>query len=162
VFRRSDGSTFTSTRESPMLSEDAVPTLFPNTLSYLSAAPPAKRRNPDDRRGEVADRDEQLFQNWLDQDIILDYMSFQSKLSSEAVELGKDWIYVNKGTTDEYVLFVNIVDLPSSCCPTIFASFKVLSNMTVQIFDSIITVNIIIKRCLSSLFKQSLHIIIFV
>jgi len=55
VFRRSDGSTFTSPRDAPTLSDDAVPTLFPNTPSYLSSVPPPKRRNPDNRREELSE-----------------------------------------------------------------------------------------------------------
>jgi len=63
VFRRPDGSTFTSPRDALTLSDDAVPTLFPNTPSYLSSVPPPKRRNPDDRREELSERDDQQFQN---------------------------------------------------------------------------------------------------
>jgi len=131
VFRRPDGSKFTSPRDAPILSDDAVPTLFPNTPSYLSSVPPPKRRNPDDRRAELSEREDQQFQSWLDVDIILDYSAFVTKLSSDAV-LGSNWTFVNKGN---FILFVNI-DVSSCPCPTVFASFTVSSDMTLTTFDS--------------------------
>jgi len=131
TFNRPDGSTFKSPRMLPVLSDDAIPTLFPNTPSYLSTAPAPKRKHPDDRRAEATARDEQLFQTWhVEEDIISDFDSFRSNLSSKAVDLGSDWILVSK---EHFCLFVNI----DSCnCPTVIASFKVCEDMTVLIFDN--------------------------
>ena len=45
-----DGLIKTWSREAPALDPDAVPSIFPNTPSYLSSAPPPKRKAPDERR----------------------------------------------------------------------------------------------------------------
>lgn len=131
TFHRPDGTTFTSPRLAPVLSDDAIPTIFPNTPLYLSTVPTPKRKNPDDRRAEASARDEQFYQNWRDvEDIIPNFDKFRSDMISKPVDLGNDWIFVSN---DNFVLFVNI---NSSNCPVVVASFKVCTDMTVVIFDN--------------------------
>jgi len=123
-----------SPREAPVLTEDAVPTLFPNTPSYLSTVLPLKRKHPDDRRAEASARDDEVLQNFLDADIITTFDILRTDLPSKVMDLGTDWIFVSTAKHD-YMLFVNIDSLNSGC-PVISASFKVLSDMSVKIFDS--------------------------
>jgi len=130
TFSRPDGTTVRCPRSAPVLSDDAIPTLFPNTPSYLSTVPPPKRTTPDERRLAATARDEQQFQKWLDDDIVTNYEDFQSKLQSKTVDLGSDWIVVSKA---DFVLFVNI---DSSCCPIVVCSFKVFRDMAVTIYDT--------------------------
>ena len=52
-----DGTVITCPRDAPVLAPDAVPTVFPNTPSYLSSVPPMKRRAPD-VRAEASELDE--------------------------------------------------------------------------------------------------------
>jgi len=129
TFKKSDGTVFTSPRGVPVLSDDAVPTLFPNTPSYLSTTPPPKRRNPDDRRAEASARDDELLHDWLADDTITTFGLFQSSVQSKVMDLGNDWMLVT--CKYDYVLFVNI-SLSGSSCPSICCSFKVLNDMTVE------------------------------
>lgn len=68
--RRDDGTILSVPRGHPKLTADAVPTLFPNTPSYLSSEPPKKRKAPDERRADMSFRDEQSFQSWMENDSI--------------------------------------------------------------------------------------------
>ncbi len=54
-----------SSKVNPKLAKNAIPTIFPNTPSYLSSATPAIRNHPDSRRAEAAQRDEENFKEWL-------------------------------------------------------------------------------------------------
>ena len=130
IGHRPDGSTFTFPRDAPCLTDDAMPTLFPNVPSYLSSAVPQKRKNPDDRRADLDARDNAMFRSWLDEDIVHSFDDFKSQLSSQAADILKEWTVVYK---TDFVLFL-YVDLSS--CPTIVASFKVLQDMTLHIYDS--------------------------
>ena len=60
---RPDGSSFTCARDVPVLAADALPTLFPDTPSYLSTPLPPKRKAPSDRRAEVTARDDKKLQD---------------------------------------------------------------------------------------------------
>jgi hypothetical protein len=75
---RPDGSVLTVRRDKPKLARDAYPSLFENSVcpSYLSFEPPAKRRNPDDRRSDAEQRDNAAFVAWLQNDKITDYEHF--------------------------------------------------------------------------------------
>ena len=54
TYHHADGSEFTCPRDAPILDVDAVPTIFPNTPSYLSSPLPPKRKAPDSQRAEMA------------------------------------------------------------------------------------------------------------
>lgn len=47
--QRPDGGSFTCMRDIPVLDPHTVPTLFPNTPSYLSSPLPPKRKAPNER-----------------------------------------------------------------------------------------------------------------
>jgi hypothetical protein len=56
-----NGTVLSVLRKRPKLIENAYPTIFPNTPSYLSTEPPRKRKPPVDRCQEMSRRDEQQF-----------------------------------------------------------------------------------------------------
>lgn len=125
-----DGTVITLPRVSPILAPDAVPTIFPNTPSYLSCVTPAKRKAPDVRRAEALAREDEAFRRWLDEDIVGSFDTFVNNLVAKTSDLNADWMFVIKS---DYVLFVLIDD---SSCPSVVASFKVMKDMVVLIYDN--------------------------
>ena len=79
---REDGSILTVVRKNPKLTSDAYPTLFPNTPAYLSTEPPKKRKKPDERRIEMAARDDEQFEQWLANDRINSFDDLNSRLDN--------------------------------------------------------------------------------
>jgi len=75
-----EGSSFTCSRDVPVLAPDAVPTLFPNTPSYLSTPLPPKRKTPSDRRAEAAAPNDKRLKEWLDSDCITDFDDFSARV----------------------------------------------------------------------------------
>lgn len=63
-------------RKKPELSTDAIPTIFPNLPGYLSIVLPKERRNPEDRRAALAERDDAALQQFLMSDCINCYTDF--------------------------------------------------------------------------------------
>lgn len=117
-------------RDYPVLKDDAVPTLFDNTQSYLSSLPPPKRKDPDERRATAMIRDHSSFEQWLDEDCISSIDTFKSMVHDKYSDLLSQWIIVHR---EHFVLFIVINDLT---CPHIVCSFKVLTDMQVQMFQS--------------------------
>ena len=131
-YHRPDGSSFTCARDVPVLASDAVPTLFPNTPSYLSTPLPAKRKAPSDRRAEVAARDDKKLKEWLDSDCITGFDDFSTHVSEKSTGVPGEWVAITKS---ELVLFVLLTNIASSLVPSVVASFKVLRDMRVEWFD---------------------------
>lgn len=77
---RPDGSILTVPSSYPKLTDDAYPSLFPNTPFYLSSEPQVKRRKPEDRKQEQQQRSEKQFEEWMISDQILDFTSLVNKL----------------------------------------------------------------------------------
>lgn len=48
--------------ERPKLKEGAIPRIFKNQPAYLSSEPPVVRKDPEDRRQAVYQRDEETYQ----------------------------------------------------------------------------------------------------
>jgi hypothetical protein len=88
--QRPDGSVITCPRDAPSLDKDAIHTLFPNVPSYLSAVLPPQRKHPDQRRAEGETRDNVFLQEWLDEDIIVSFDDFKTKLPTKVKDLGVD------------------------------------------------------------------------
>jgi hypothetical protein len=126
-----DGVMRMTPRHIPFLTPDAVPTVFPNTPSYLSTVPPTKRKAPDVRRAEAFARDEEAFRQWLDEDSIPCFDTLVDNLLSKTADCACDWIAnVNRSG---FVLFLCIDD-PSR--PSLVASLKVMNDMRVHMYDS--------------------------
>lgn len=124
---RPDGSVLTVRRGTPKLTADAYPSIFPNVPSYLSEEPPTKRKAPDDRRAEMSARDDQLFNNFLEQDQIRDYEDLMTKLSDHIKDY-TDWITVNK---PEYVslCYLTVDDIPK-----LHVVIRINVNVNVTVF----------------------------
>jgi len=133
TYPQQDGSSFTCPRDVPVLDSDAVPTLFPNTPSYLSSPLPPKRKTPNERRAEMAARDDKVLEEWLDSDCITGFDDFCSSVTDKTTELQSQWIVVAKS---EVVLFLLLINVASSLVPSVVASFKVWRDMSVDIFDA--------------------------
>lgn len=128
--RRPDGTVFTVPRTSPILSDDAIPTVFENTPSYCSVQLPAKRKHPDDRRAEIDCRDNVVLQQWMDSDRIKDYTDLCNNVHSKTVELCGQWSVI---VNNSFVSFVNI-DVTAS--PVVLCSFKVFVDLSVVAFNN--------------------------
>ena len=76
----------------PILTSDAVPTVFPNTPSYLSTVPPTKRKAPNVRRAEAFARDEEAFRQWLDEDSIPSFDALVDNLLSKTADCDRDLV----------------------------------------------------------------------
>ena len=124
---RPDGSVLTVPLKHPKLAMDAIPTLFPDSPSYLSSEPPAKRKNPDDRRSKEVLRDNLKFQKWLEKDRIPSFTDLLAKVD----EYLKDFTDFQVMKADSFIC-IFLVDF--SRCPRITVSIKVLSNLSVQVF----------------------------
>ena len=83
TYRQPDGSEFTCPRDAPILDPDAVPTIFPNTPSYLSSPLPPKRKAPDSRRAEMAARDDKALDDWLASDAISGFEDFADTVTAQ-------------------------------------------------------------------------------
>jgi len=127
-----DGSSFTCTRDVPPLDPDVVPTVFPNTPSYLSSPLPPNRKTPSDRRAEMAARDDKILEEWPDTDCIRDFDEFSCNVSDKSTQLPSDWIAVRRS---EVVLFMLLINVASSFVPSVVASFNVWRDMHVEWFD---------------------------
>lgn len=128
--RRPDGTTISFPRDAPILSSDAIPTVFPNTPSYCSTELPRKRKHPDERRADMSARDDNNLQQWMDNDSISNFSFFKCNLNLKHFELCAEWMI---RIQDDFITFV-YADLSS--CPVIVCSLKVKCDMTVVSFDS--------------------------
>jgi THAP domain len=132
VHRHPDGTTFTSPRDLPVLDAEAVPTIFPNLPSYLSTPLPAKRKAPDARRAEMTARDDVVLADFLKDDIIPSYNDFFANVHSRSSGMPPGWTIVSGCNV---VLFMFIVNLATTMCPSVATSFKVWSDMRVSTYD---------------------------
>ena len=102
-------------RKNPVLTEDAYPTIFEGLPSYLSTPMAPKRANPKRRTLRLEERNTDVFQQWMDADIITDYdllvKSAQNKLKDYLSPIGS-WISF-AGTTACYLyIFVEEAPIP--------------------------------------------------
>jgi len=83
-------------RKTPILTEDAYPTIFEGLPSYLSTPMAPKRADPKRRTLRLEDRNAEVFQQWTDADAITDYDLFvnaaQNRLNDYLSPNGS-WIY---------------------------------------------------------------------
>jgi hypothetical protein len=117
-----DGTVLSVLRKRPKLIENAYPTIFPNTPSYLSTEPPRKRKPPVDRCQEMSRRDEQQFNDWMTSDRIETFDEMSDKIDDFLKRyLQSKWIIkhlkdcVCIGLTDfddvpRFIIFVRILN----------------------------------------------------
>ena len=90
-----------------MLDPSALPTIFPNTPSYLSSPLPMKRKAPEDRRAEITARDDELLEQFLVSDCIDDFDDFRANVQEKSSngQLQSEWHIVSKAEVVLFVLF---------------------------------------------------------
>lgn len=115
-------------RKHHKLATDAYPTIFPNQPSYHTVKLLQERRKPEDRLQEVLLREQEELRVWCEQDNIVCFDSFTAKVKDRDVE---PFISIIK---EDYVLFINVVDIKYSDVPTLSVSFKVSKNFDVCVF----------------------------
>ena len=83
-------------RKNPILTEDAYPTIFEGLPSYLSTPMAPKRADPKRRTLRLEERNEEVFQQWMNADTTADYDLFekatQNKLQDYLSPIDS-WIY---------------------------------------------------------------------
>ena len=99
--------------------------LFENCPSYLSSEPPAKRREPNDRRNELERRDDVSFVDWMNKDKIA---SYEQLLQHAETRSRIPWKYV---VIQDVIVFyiVYVVD----GVPCIKTSVTVMSDLSVDV-----------------------------
>ena len=122
-----DGQKKTFPRKRPVLSSNAVPTIFPNLPQYLSSSSGAERTNPEKRRKLVLEHHEKAVDEFLSSDIILNF----EKL------LGSYTKYVNSlkwkfEINDTFVAY--LTDLTEF--PRIPVCIKIDSNLQVLVYQN--------------------------
>ena len=130
--KRDDGSILRVKRSWPKVSEDAYPSIFPDCPKYLSEEPASKRRKPEKRREEADQRDETVFQDFLERDKISSFEEFCTeartrvtkqwrqggvfKTSSEAADQGTDYSFYRICDIDSSVISAS-PGCSSTCLP---------------------------------------------
>jgi len=129
VFRGKDGLMHTEPRDTPILTDDAYPSLFPDLPKYMSEKVPKKRKNPDVRRDEIDDRSDAVLEEFLQADRISDYNNFEQQLHSHVKDFIGHWSMASgiNGTVI-YVLDMN------SEVPCLSVCIKVQGDMAVKVF----------------------------
>nr|XP_018904887.1 PREDICTED: uncharacterized protein LOC109035641 [Bemisia tabaci] len=114
--------------ERPRLTDDAVPSVFPNQPSYFTTDPPTKRKPPEDRRQSLVAREEAEFNDWCATDEIKDFSDFLSKFQSKIAPSTFD----HKIYNDFILLFK--VNTSLNNVPEIMCSVKIFCNLKVQVY----------------------------
>ncbi len=131
VYRGKDGQMRTDPRDIPVLTEDAYPSIFPDLPQYLTEKLPAQRKDPDKRRAEVDERSGAILSDFLQSDIIVDYVDFSGNIQSRITDFvaGNRWsVFSGSNATFMYV-FDHESDIPGlSVC------IKINSDMSVELF----------------------------
>ena len=99
TFHRSDGSVFSTPRDIPVLSNDAIPTIFPIMPSCSPTVSPSmvpllKRQTAEDRCAEASVKGDELFQKRVAEDCIPSYRLLKSNIQSRSIKLGMNWMLV--------------------------------------------------------------------
>jgi hypothetical protein len=132
-YKNKDGDWCEYRREKPVLSENAVPRLFPNLPSYLSNNKKTpKRKNPEERREDEANRIKKRLE---DEEIRLakenevgDFTSFCRNLTSK-IDCSKLSIFKN----EECCIVYNI---DTSKAPKISFSIRVNRDLSVEVHNN--------------------------
>lgn len=127
---RDDGTVLTVPRKYPKLSDDAYPSLFPNTPAYLSEEPPIKRINPDSRREEMMLRDEQNFQDWMSSDNVLNFTNLSNRCSKFLKDYS-EWI-----THEEKNTKISLCKIDFSEAPVVTVGIIIDQSLNVTVFNN--------------------------
>ncbi|XP_069670973.1 uncharacterized protein [Periplaneta americana] len=120
---RSDGSVLILRREIPKLTDDAVPSKFPNQPSYMSSIYKQKCEGLQERRKEEETEDEDAFRKWVTDDVISDFNMFKSRIQN--MKIDGFTVIIN----DMEVVFLKI-DCTSEV-PKIIVSLKINNELRI-------------------------------
>jgi hypothetical protein len=131
-FIGSDGKQHFDSRDVPVLTDDAYPTVFDGLPSYLSNPLPPKRVDPARRRLKVEEKNTRDWENWLEDDVILDYTTFTEQLLTRLGDYttlnGGPWIF-HKGISALFLFIFN----ETSQIPGLSVCVKVSVDMHVSV-----------------------------
>jgi hypothetical protein len=136
-----DGTVLSVLRKRPKLIENAYPTIFPNTPSYLSSEPPRKRKTPVDRRQEMSRRDEQQFNDWMTSDRIENFDEMSDKIynflkrcleSKWIIKHFKDCVFIGLTYSDDLPRFIIFVRVHNDLSVDVFKGQLRISKQSFQ------------------------------
>jgi hypothetical protein len=120
-------------RKKPTLKPDACPTIFPALPSYLNIKVPEKRTDPTIRAQQVIDRHDTQTNEWLAEDLITDFSTFQLGYFDQLKDqLKKQW--TARSIENEYVLLYTVTIVPYYA-PSIGVSVKILPDMSIVVYN---------------------------
>lgn len=111
------------------MTNDAYPSIFHDQPSYLSSVLPAKRKDPNERRLVQERKDEEKFKQYLQNDNITSFDSFNQGIASR---LSHPWMTINFEGSDS----VCIVKCDPSVFPKFPISIKVTNDLSVKIWEN--------------------------
>jgi hypothetical protein len=128
VVTRPDGSVLREPRKRPKLTEDAYPSVFPHTPSYLTSEPGRKRKAPEDRRLELTVRDDQMFSDWMSDDRIASFDDLCFK-AHDFVKSSADveWLVIRR------IDYLCISAIEVSDVPRFTVVIRIRQDMTVDV-----------------------------
>lgn len=93
-FNDSEGVRRIEQRNVPILTNDAIPTLFDGLPSYLSTQLPPKRKDPNCRHAKIELRNVELMNAWTQSDMMLDFNNlteFASQKCKDELSPDEPW-----------------------------------------------------------------------
>ncbi|VEN41670.1 unnamed protein product [Callosobruchus maculatus] len=117
----------------PKLSKNAVPSNFPNLPKYLSSEIKEGRSDPETRRAAIVQRNEDLFKNFMDNDMIVGFDDLKlnlEKIYSSKWEVKADDVsiyFYNLSTIDKCLSINNTIHIDQSMQVTVFHKGNKLS-----------------------------------
>lgn len=125
IFPVENGEPIHIPRKNPKLTPDAYPTIFDNQPSYNNISLPQERKDPEERKQQLLQRDEEAFKRWCEEDKINNFQVFTTEMKKKNVRPFS--VIVN----DDSVLFLKLQDQD---IPSILVSFRVMSDLEVQAY----------------------------
>jgi hypothetical protein len=119
-------------RPSPILTDDAYPSKFPDLPPHLSCAVAESRRNPEERRAEAVQRDEVLFQQFLDKDVIVSYDCFVNNVKQYVVSSDLWQLVIGDVSLQTSTLICTVDN--TSYIPRLGVCIRINNDLTVQLF----------------------------
>lgn len=126
TFCGADGLMKSEARPVPLLTDDSYPSIFPDLACYLSEKLPPVRKNPDQRRDEIDQRDNEVLDSFNRSDTIGDYAVFSSRIK-DFLSNSNGWI----AEIGEQCCLVYILDFDA---PGLKVSIKISKDLKVCVY----------------------------
>ncbi|CAH1112316.1 unnamed protein product [Psylliodes chrysocephalus] len=118
----------------PKLKEGAIPRIFENHPQYFSNPKNAERRNPEQRRAEIFERQENEVAEFLDADLIKNFSELFGQVNVKVIL--NNWnVKILPERVYFYMLNISTPDC-SDECPKIISSISVGMDLTVSVFTN--------------------------